>query len=174
MARNGTSLNGWPAYDWSSDLNLCWIAIPKVNRKVLVARRAAPVFAAFLYDWHRLMPPRLKLNEGPIDGWEYRYTRLNPKLSNHASGTAVDLRYDILHADQERHMTDAERKIVHGLLDVYTTTDGRRLLRWGGDWNAVDEMHTEIAPGMRKADVENVMKKLKIDINGNRPIPQEA
>jgi len=164
------SLNGWTAIPNSNDSRLVWFLIPGTERKILVRKVLGPVLGAYCADWNRLMPPRLKLNKGPVDGWEYRDARLNPKLSNHASGSAVDLRYDILHADQERHMTDAERKIVHGLLDVYTTTDGRRLLRWGGDWNAVDEMHTEIAPGMRKADVEDVMKKLKIDKNGNRPI----
>jgi len=130
-----------------------------------------PLFGAFCADWHALMPARLKLDRGPVDGWEYRDPRLasGNRLSNHASGTAVDLRYDVLLADQQRHMTDAERATMEKLLDTYVLEDGRRIFRWGGYWNAVDEMHTEIAPGMTRADVKAVIKRLRIDDAGTRP-----
>lgn len=180
MARNGTSLNGWPAYDSSSDRALRWITIPGVNRKVCVARKAAPVFAAFLYDWHRLMGYRLKLNVGPIDGWEWRAPRQASGLSNHSSGTAVDVRYDVLHADGARHMTDQELQTLDTILSWYVTADGHRILASGGWWNpgSIDEMHTELSQSWERgakrdttaADVRDVRRRMKIDYNGNRPL----
>ena len=163
------SLNGWQALPNSSDPRLKWQPIPGTSRKVLVRRMTGPLFGAFCADWHALMPARLNLDKGPVDGWEYRDARTTPRLSNHASGTAVDLRYDVLLADQQRHMTDWERGIMEDLLDTYTLEDGRRIFRWGGYWTAVDEMHTEIAPGMTRADVKAVIKRLRIDDAGNRP-----
>lgn len=181
MARNGTCLNGWPAWDSSTDFALRWITIPGVGRKVLVARKAAPVFAAFLRDWDRLMPYRLKLSTGPIDGWEYRQARQSTSLSCHAGGVAVDVRYDVLLADGQRHMTDQEQKILRSILDIYVDDNGRRIFANGLDWNpgSTDEMHTELAQSWAIGaqgrattfdDIKAVRRRLKIDINGNRPL----
>lgn len=182
MARNGTCLNGWPAWDSSTDSALRWIEIPGVKRKVLVASKAAPVFAAFLYDWHRLMGYRLKLNVGPIDGWEYRDARSANGLSCHAGGVAVDVRYDVLLADRKRHMTRAEIQTMNVILDTYVDDTGRRLFGWGGDWDEgsyMDEMHTELAQSWAIGaqgrattynDIQAVRRRLKIDRNGNRPL----
>ena len=167
------SLNGWTAIPNSSDLRLKWQPIPGTSRKVLVRKAAGPLFGAFCADWNRLMPERLKLmkTSTPVDGWEYRDPRLatGNRLSNHASGSAVDLAYNVLLADQRDHMTDAEKKVMEKILDTYVLADGRRIFRWGGYWTAIDQMHTEVAPGMTIADVKAVIRRLKIDDNGNRP-----
>lgn len=166
------SLNGWTAIPNSSDLRLKWQPIPGTTRKVLVRKVTGPLFGAFCADWNRLMPARLKLATGPVDGWEYRDPRLatGNRLSNHASGTAVDLRYDVLLADQKSHMTAAEKRTMEKILDIYVLEDGRRIFRWGGYWTAVDEMHTEIAPGMTAKDVRAVIKRLGINANGDRSL----
>lgn len=167
------SLNGWTAIASPSDPRLKWQPIPGTSRKVLVRRAAGPLFGAYCADWNRLMPKRLKLENPscPVDGWEYRDPRLatGNRLSNHASGSAIDLAYHVLLADRQSHMTDTEKKIMEQLLDIYVLADGRRIFRWGGYWQAVDEMHTEVAPGMTIKDVKAVIKRLKIDDNGNRP-----
>ena len=102
------SLNGWPVIMTALDPRLRTIKIPGTNRTVRVRRGVAPVFAAFLADWHTEMPKRLKLNEGPVDSWVFRKSRFVDKYSNHASGTAVDLRYDVLKADGKPHMSQSE------------------------------------------------------------------
>lgn len=168
------SLNGWTAIANSSDPRLKWQPIPGTSRRVLVRRVAGPLFGAFCADWNRLMPSRLKLTSTstPVDGWEYRDPRLatGNRLSNHASGSAVDLAYNVLLADQKSHMTPTEKRTMEKILDTYVLADGRRIFRWGGYWTAVDEMHTEIAPGMTTKDVRAVIKRLKIDPDGNRPL----
>jgi hypothetical protein len=82
----------------------------------------------------------------------------------------VDLRYDVLLADQKTHMTAAEKRTMEKILDIYVLEDGRRIFRWGGYWTAVDEMHTEIAPGMTAKDVRAVIKRLGINANGDRSL----
>lgn len=173
-----TSLNRWTAISSRLDPRLRSITIPGTNRSITVRRSAAPLFASFLADWHREMPARLKLDKGYIGGWVYRQSRFSSGLSNHSSGTAVDVRWDVLHADNQRHMTDEERKVLRRILDRYVTSDGHHVLANGAYWNACDEMHTELSQGWdvgakrytTQADVDNVIKRLRIDRNGRRPL----
>lgn len=173
-----TSLNGWTAIRLRVDPRLRTITVPGTKRKITCARYAHVVFASFLSDWNRLMPARLKLDTGPVDSWIYREARLATGLSNHSSGTAVDVRYDILKADNQRHMTDAERGILKAILARYVTDDGHHILANGAFWKSCDEMHTELsqawdtANGAKRnttqADVLNVIQRLGIDSKGNR------
>jgi hypothetical protein len=176
------SLNGWPAIPTilnKIDPRLRTITIPGTKRQVTVRRGAAPLFAAFLADWQKEMPARLKLDVGPIGGYVYRESRFNPKasgLSNHASGTAVDVRWDVLLADNKRHMTAAETAILKKILSRYVTKDGHHVLANGYLWHTCDEMHTELSQGWdygakrytTMADVNEVVGRLKIDKNGVR------
>lgn len=171
-----TSLNGWLVLKTSIDPRLRLISIPGTKRKVRFRREVAPVFAAFLADWHREMPERLNLNEGPLDGWTYRFSRYVKNYSNHASGTAVDARYDVLKADGKPHMTKKERQILDNILDRYKTYDGHRIFANGEWWRNNDGMHTELSQSWDRGakrnttmkDVLEVQKILGIDKNGNR------
>lgn len=173
-----TTLNGWTAIRLAADPRLRTITIPGTTRKVRVARAAAPLFAAFLADWQRLMPKRLSLVPGPVDGWNYRPSRFTTGLSNHASGTAVDARYDVLKADNQHHFTPAEVKILKGILAQYVTRDGHHVLANGYSWKKCDEMHTELSQswdvGAKRnttaKDVAEVIARLNIDKNGKRPL----
>lgn len=174
------SLNGWPAISSRLDIRLRTITVPGTKKQIIVRRVAAPLFAAFLADWHREMPKRLKLDKGYLAGWNYREARNAAALSNHASGTAVDARWDVLLADNQRHMTDEERKILKRILNRYVTKDGHHVLANGYAWKACDEMHTELSQawdtknGAKRdttmKDVKEVIALLKIDSNGRRPL----
>lgn len=177
------SLNKWtaiPRISGKLDPRLRTITVPGTVRKVTLNRAAAPLFASFLADWNREMPARLKLDKGPVDGWVYRKSRFTTGLSNHASGSAVDVRYDVLKPDNQRHMTDAELRTLKKILKRYVTADGHHVLANGYAWKAVDEMHTELSQGWdtkngakrytTKADVDEVIATLKIDRNGVRPL----
>lgn len=168
------SSNGWPGLPDGSSA-LATGTIPGTTRRVTLARAALPLFLHFCAAWHAEMPARLKLDKGPVDGWEYREQRSGGGvLSNHASGTAVDLRYDVLPADQRRHMTDAELTILKGILRRYATADGHLVLANGWSWNAKDEMHTELSQGWEwgakrdttPADVREVIVRLGIRPDG--------
>lgn len=186
-----TSLNGWPGVATSGPA-LRTIKVPGTNRSVTLERTCAPLFAAFLADWHKtVMPIDGKPTYLGPDGWEYRQARTGDGLSNHASGTAVDVRYDVLKADHLRHMTASQIAAVHRLLDKYVDDAGRRVFGWGGDWKVADpqhnisgycdEMHTELAQswatGARgrattKTDVLAIIKRLGIQPDGTVAAPK--
>lgn len=172
-----TSLNGWRAIRFRADPRLRTLEIPGTKRKITVAREAAPLFAAFLADWNREMPDRLKLDTGPVDSYNFRLSRFTTGLSNHSSGTAVDVRYDVLKPDGKPHMNAREKAILNKILDRYVTSDGHRVLANGEWWKKADGMHTELSQSWDRkalrnttaADVREVIKRLKIDKNGIRP-----
>jgi hypothetical protein len=170
------SLNGWPVIKTWADPRLRAIPIPGTKRTVRLNKSVAPVFAAFLADWHAEMPKRLHLNTGPVDGWNYRKSRFSTNYSNHASGTAVDLRYDVLRPDGKPHMNQTEKKILNKILDRYKTSDGHRIFANGEWWRKPDGMHTELSQSWDRGalrnttlkDVKEVQKLLGIDKDGNR------
>jgi hypothetical protein len=177
------SLNGWPGIPTASS-GLATGTVPGTARKVTTATVALPLFLAYLADWHKTVMPidGSSAYLGP-DGWEYRQARTGAGLSNHASGTAVDVRYDVLKADHARHMTAAQIVAVHNLLDKYTDASGRRVFGWGGDWTVgtyCDEMHTELAQAWAigaqnrpttAADVTVVIARLGIRPDGTVAAP---
>ena len=175
-----TSLNGWPGIKLRVDPRLRTITIPgTAGTKVTVRREAAPLFAAFLADWYRLMPKRLNLNEGSkAYGWIYREARSGAGLSNHSSGTATDARWDVLKADGKRHFTAPETAILKKILAQYVCADGHHVLANGYAWRSCDEMHTELSQhwdvGCKRnttaKDVAEVISRLKIDKDGRRPL----
>lgn len=171
------SLNGWPAIAKETDKNLKWGTVPGTNKRVLLHKDALAVTLAILSDINKRVIP---LDPGPLDGWEYRDARLGGGLSNHASGSACDFRYDVLLADRQRHMTDKQRRRMHKLLDKYVTSSGKRVFGWGGDWTegrSMDEMHLEAiqswSPGSQgsnatPADFLDCQKFLGIKDDGTR------
>jgi len=171
-----TSLNGWPVIKRWSDPRLRTIKIPGTDRTIRARRAVAPVLAAFLADWHAEMPKRLKLDKGPVDGYVYRKSRFVDRYSNHASGTATDVRYDVLKPDGKPHMNQTEKKTLNKILDRYKTIDGHRIFANGEWWSKPDGMHTELSQSWDRGalrdttfkDVKEVQKLLGIDKNGNR------
>ena len=173
------SLNGWEGIPSETDPRLKWGTVPGTNKKILLHKDVLPVFLNMLSQVNRLVIP---LDPGPLDGWEYRDARTTAKLSNHASGTASDMRYDVLKADRQRHMTPKQTKTMQKLLNKYVTSTGKRVFGWGGDWDLgtyMDEMHLEAiqywSPGSQgtnatAADFADVKKRLGIKADGTRTI----
>ena len=168
-----TSLNGWPALK-SGDKRLATGVVPGTTRKVTLASACLPLFLHYLSAWNREMPARLKLNKGPLDGWEYRQARAASGFSNHSSGSATDCRYDVLLADGKPHMTAQEMAILDRILSRYVTKDGHHVLANGEWWNKNDGMHTELSQGWDRhakrnttaKDVAEVIKTLGIRPDG--------
>ena len=175
------SLNGWPVITPAlAPVKLRTITVPGTKRTLRIAKPAAPLLAAFASDWNALMPARLKLDTGPIACWCYRQARAANGFSDHASGTALDLRWDVLKADNKQHMTADERAILRAILSKYVTADGHHVLASGAFWGKCDEMHTELSKGWDKAngakrdttvkDVQQVIERLHIAPDGTRPL----
>ena len=83
-----TSINGWEVLD-----NPPW-GDPRAKKKTIAAtgtdlwvrKEAWPLFAALVTDYNKAIN---KVTSS--DGYDYRQSRTSGNLSNHSSGTAVDI-----------------------------------------------------------------------------------
>jgi hypothetical protein len=148
--------------------------VPGSTRRITVAEWALPVLLDFLRRWQAhpsLGGGRLSLIKvgpkgryvGPLDSYAYRPARAANAYSDH-SGYAIDIRYDVLRADNKRHMTRAETRAVRELLADYGGALG-----WGGDYQRlIDEMHVYVAPGQTARTFAALRLKLAINPDGTR------
>lgn len=157
-----TSINGYPVLNYTSKF-LKTGRVPGTSKSVRLRADVLPAFLAILSEIDKTV---INLDKGPLDGHVYRESRLVSRWSNHASGTAIDMRYDVLKADGRRHMSRAQVDQMHRLLSKYSV-NGRKIFTWGGDYRKhVDEMHLEIAAGVSSSTVQALIKKLRINPDG--------
>jgi hypothetical protein len=174
------SLNGWPEITpvMAPD-HLVTVAIPGTKSHIRTIPLLAPLWANVLSDVNRHVLA-IDGGDGPAC-WVDRPARLGGGLSNHASATAVDVRWDVLKADHRRHCSPGQITAAHAILAHYVTSRGKRILGWGGDWRvgtACDEMHWELGqdwePGVGSAvtstDVQDVIKRLGLTVTGARKV----
>lgn len=161
------SINGWPASKDQVAINVALFTIPGTARSVRLCADAAPILLWIAHKFHRAVA---NLNMPPLAVWGYNYRPAlqgNGKLSDHASGTAIDLRSDQFPVGTE-HMTLKQRLAVRRILK---RCDG--LIIWGGDYQSAaskDQMHFAIAPGVTPAQIKAWRIRRRVDTNG-RPIP---
>jgi len=169
----GISLNGWAA----PPARLATGTVPGTKKKVTLQADVLPLFLAFMSEWHKTVHSIDYPGVYGPDGYELRQARAASGISNHGSGTAVDLSYDWLTSAHVNPMSQAQINAVHKLLDKYVDSNGRRIFGWGGDWskNYLDPMHVEIAQSWAQGahgrkttmqDVKNVIARLKIQPDG--------
>jgi hypothetical protein len=147
------SQNGWPASPDPDNLDLVWITV--ATRRFRVKRVAAPLFKYAIRRWHRKVSP---LTGGVMDEWSYAYRVIRGStggtLSNHSSGTAVDL--DATEFPMGvRRMTRRQRWRVRRIVKA---CGGQ--LRWGGEWGYPDEMHLELAPDTTPDTVRTQVRRM--------------
>jgi peptidoglycan hydrolase-like protein with peptidoglycan-binding domain len=138
-----TSQNGWPA---SSDRDAIGIRTFKVPgaAHVLVPLRAdvAPLLLAFAAWWHTTVEP---LVVPGCWGYAYRVIRGATALSNHASGTAIDL-------NAPKHPLGAVGTVPDRLRASIERKAAALGLRWGGSYSGrKDEMHAEVVVSHTRA-----------------------
>lgn len=159
------SINGYQVLSGWSDYRLANGKVPGTNKSVRLRKDVLPIFLAFLSEVDKTV---INLDAGPLDGFARRSSRTVRRWSNHSSGTATDMRYDVLKADLRRHMSRAQRDQMHRLLDKYSYGN-KKIFTWGGDWTpgrSLDEMHLEISKGVSYSMIKSVMDKLKIRSDG--------
>lgn len=136
------SQNHWPVLEQGSPLLHKWI-IPATGRHLILRNGSAGFLLADLALWFHQRVERLDLGVWDDWGWAYRPIRDALVLSNHASGTAMDL-------NATRHPLGAA--VLRTFTEEQATAIRRRLyrryrdaIRWGGDYTQrVDAMHFEL------------------------------
>lgn len=147
-----TSPNGWPASDDRKALGIQSFVIPGTSLKIACAKDVAAILVSFCAEFHDLVEP---IDQGQLDDWGYafRMTRGSDKvLSNHSSGTAVDLNALKHPLGKSNTFTKEQVNTIQLLLVKYG-------LAWGGNYKKrKDEMHFEIA--MTQTQAQNKLKQL--------------
>jgi D-alanyl-D-alanine carboxypeptidase len=147
-----TSPNGWSASEDRKTIGIQSFAIPGTSLKIACAKDVAPILVAFCQDFHGWVEP---IDVGQLDDWGYafRMTRGSDKvLSNHSSGTAVDLNATKHPLGKSNTFTKEQTNTIQLLIVKYG-------LSWGGNYKRrKDEMHFEIA--LTKAEIQKKIKEL--------------
>ena len=148
--RELTSPNGWPASEDRQAIGIQSFVIPGTKLKIACVKDVALILVAFCKEFHELVEP---IDQGQLDDWGYafRMTRGSDKvLSNHSSGTAVDL-------NALKHPLGKSNTFNKEQCNIITLLITKYGLAWGGHYKKrKDEMHFEI-----KLDKEQVKQKIK-------------
>lgn len=147
------SQNGWSANDVNQTTS--W-AIPGTSRKIRLRKGDAGYILVHLAAWfHENVEP---IDVGEFDDWGYAERPIRGSdvtLSNHASGTAMDLNAVKHQLGARNTFTNAQERKIRDHLKLYGGT-----IRWGGDYSGrPDEMHFEI--NANAAAVAAIAKKLR-------------
>jgi len=133
-----TSYNGWPASKEQAEIGIKSYPVPGTLIKLRCAEKVAPLLIGFAAEFHNLIEP---LDVGANDDWGFCYRMVRgtaDKLSNHASGTAIDLnasRYPL-----------GKQTFDPGKVPMLRALTKKYGLTWGGDYKGrKDEMHYEIS-----------------------------
>jgi hypothetical protein len=156
------SHNGWIASPNPAEINVERFRVPDIRPRVYLAvrREVAPVLLNVAKRFHKRVD---RLNNPVHDdgGYNYRTIAGSSFLSNHASGTAIDLNWS-RYPMGRRNMNAEQRRECQKIVERY------KVIRWGGAWagSSVDEMHFEIAPGVSLNEVREVIGDLRLTVNG--------
>ena len=142
---NLTSYNGFPASKDPKEIGIKSYNVNGTALKLRCAESVGPLLAAFAAEFHELIE---SLDTGALDDWGYCYRMVRgttDKLSNHSSGTAIDLNA-LKHPLGKVGTFPAEKvPMIRALAKKYG-------LKWGGDYKSrADEMHFEIEISATKA-----------------------
>ena len=131
------SSNGWPASKDPAEIGIKSFKVPGTDLKIRCAEKVAPLLIGLAAEFHETIEP---IDKGTLDDWGYAFRMIRgstDSLSNHSSGTAVDLNAS-KHALTHRNTFTPENMIKCKALAA------KYGCKWGGDWKRADEMHFEI------------------------------
>ena len=134
-----TSGNGWKASKDAAEIHIISVPIEGTKVKVRCAKAVAPLIAGFCKQFHELIEP---IDHGQLDDWGYAFRMIRgstDKLSNHSSGTAIDLNATKHPLGKVGTFPAEKVPMIRALAKKYG-------MIWGGDYKGrIDEMHFEIA-----------------------------
>jgi hypothetical protein len=146
-----TSQNGWPAGS-RAEAGVATFPVPGYpNVKLPINREAAPALLAMArWFFDHVEPPVMP----GCWGWADRKIRGSAtQVSNHASGTAIDL-------NAPRHPLGAVGTVPERLRPAIAAAAAKYGLRWGGTYTGrKDEMHFEVIVG--KARMQQIVHALQ-------------
>jgi hypothetical protein len=162
------SQNGWPASKDEKEIEIKVFKVEGTERKMRLQKDAGVILTAFAAEFHAKVE---KIDDGVFDDWAFAYREVrgsDTDLSNHSSGTAIDLNATKHPLHSENTFTKQQAVIIRELCKKYK-------IRWGGDYSKrKDEMHFEIVqtPDEVKATIKEL--GLKKEKDGNENVSKKA
>jgi hypothetical protein len=154
MSQQLRSSNGWLASKDAAELHIVSVPIEGTKIKVRCAQAVAPLIVGFCKEFNELIEP---IDGGALDDWGYCFRNVRgstDKLSNHSSGTAIDLNATKHPLGKIGTFPPEKVPMIRALAKKYG-------LKWGGDYKGrADEMHFEIELG--EAKVAALIGSLKL------------
>jgi len=148
------SHNGWPASKNRTEIGVKSFTVPGTKLKLACAEAVAPLLINFASEFHHLVE---KIDKGDLDDWGYAFRTIRGSdvhVSNHASGTAIDINATKHPLGKRGTFTKSQEKTIRELCQYYG-------LRWGGDYQVrADEMHFEVLLSPEKA--EELIERLNL------------
>jgi len=135
------SQNGWPASSDRSVVNIQTFTVPlsQGTLKIPLRGEAAPRLIEMIRWWDANIEP-VTLGSG-LGTWGYAFRTIRgitTTLSNHASGTAIDI-------NAPKHPLGARNTVQADKVAAMRAKAAELGLRWGGDYKGrADEMHFEV------------------------------
>jgi peptidoglycan hydrolase-like protein with peptidoglycan-binding domain len=151
-----TSQNGWPASPDKAALGIVNPTVPNTNVKFPQGVLAGDVATVLMYvasQFHHNVEP---LVAGSCWGYYYKKIEDSNTISNHASGTAIDINAES--HPMGRSGTFRPAQVVQ-IRKILSFCGG--VVRWGGDYTGrKDEMHWEI--NTNAAAVSRLAQRIKL------------
>lgn len=151
------SQNGWPASANQADIDIAVFTVVAGIRPVRIrcARAVAPLLVAACKQWHKTVE---KLEPGEVQGYAFRDVRGgNGTLSNHSSGTAVDI-WPSKHpqGSKDGNLSKTQQESILALCKQFGLRSGGTYKNAKPDW-----MHLEInvTPAQAKELIANLKGK---------------
>lgn len=139
------SANGWPASKDKAEIGIKAYPIPGTSIKLQCAEACAPLLVGFATEFNKLIE---NIDGVSLDDWGYAFRDIRGvtgKLSNHSSGTAIDLNATKHPLGKVGTFPNEKVPMIRALAKKYG-------LIWGGDYRSrKDEMHFEVALTPAKA-----------------------
>lgn len=138
-----TSQNGWPASPNAGLIDVGNPTCPGTTVKFPGGVRNGDVTTVLMYVAEQINEHVAPLHAGWCWGYDYKNVEGDTDLSNHASGTAIDINAPAHPMGVKGTWTGTQVHTIHGILSQLDSA-----VRWGGDYTGrVDEMHFEINAG---------------------------
>ncbi len=133
-----TSVNKWPASPNGADIGIRSFTVNLASgpKSIQLADAAGPALVAMIEWWDQNIEPVTQL--GSYNYREIRGYEGTGKVSNHGSGTAVDINWD-------KHPLGARGTVPADKVEALRAKARALQLRWGGDYSGrADEHHIEV------------------------------
>ena len=131
------SSNGWPASKDPAVIGVKSYPVPGTDLKIRCAEKVAPLLIGLAAEFHETIEP---IDKGTLDDWGYAFRMIRgstESLSNHSSGTAIDL-------NATKHPLGKENTFSPENATKCLALAAKWGCRWGGTYRRKDDMHFEI------------------------------